>query len=457
MSDKILLAEKLIVPTNLVPLNALNEFLVTMKDSDGQDYNLQFYEHFLTEGVTKFQRGNYKLIQKFWGKHDIEDVRSTVPLSHPITFTKKLYANQEKVVETVLGSNGMGVIQAPPRFGKTVVMTNLTCQLGLKTLFLSHQVDLSKQALKTFWKMTDVLEVEQKLNRVIAGLVTKWEHLDKYDIAFMPYQKFIANEKAWKMLEKYSSSFGLVLIDECHRSNAPRYSEVVSSFNAKWRLGVSATPKIKSKMDIVSQFTIGPIIAKGEADQVPCHVKIVKTGIVIPFRCSNIKTFFLSMYGFLQAHEGRNRFIADYIEAYAKAGHYCIAVSERLAMLKSITAILKQKGVNVTEFHGDVVGTDKSLRERILQDARDGKIQVLMANRNMVLGLDIPRLTTFFNLTPTANPPNYYQEMSRVRTPFPNKVLAYIVDFVDYHPIAEGCLKSRKKVYVEHNFDIEEN
>jgi superfamily II DNA or RNA helicase len=210
-------------------------------------------------------------------------------------------------------------------------------------------------------------------------------------------------------------------------------------------------------MDIVSQFTIGPIIAKGEADQVPCHVKIVKTGIVIPFRCSNIKTFFLSIYGFLQAHEGRNRFIADYIEAYAKAGHYCIAVSERLAMLKSITAILKQKGVNVTEFHGDVVGTDKSLRERILQDARDGKIQVFMANRNMVLGLDIPRLTTFFNLTPTANPPNYYQEMSRVRTPFPNKVLAYIVDFVDYHPIAEGCLKSRKKVYVEHNFDIEEN
>ena len=74
----------------------------------------------------------------------------------------------------------------------------------------------------------------------------------------------------------------------------------------------------------------------------------------------------------------------------------------------------------------------------------------------MVLGLDIPRLTTFFNLTPSSNKPNYYQELSRVRTPFENKLLAYIVDFVDFHPIALGCLKSRKKVYVEQGFEIEE-
>jgi superfamily II DNA or RNA helicase len=456
MSDRIILAEKLIVPTHLVPLNALRDFQATIKDRDAEDYNLQFYEHVLLEGVTKFQRGDEALIKKHWGKCEIIDERSTETLTRPITFTQKLYPNQQIVADVVLKSNGSGVIQAPPRFGKTVVMTYLTCKLGLKTLFLSHQVDLSKQALKTFWRMTDLLEVETEKGRPLAGLVTDWRHLDQFEIAFMPYQKFINNEKSWDKLKEYSSAFGLVLIDECHRSNAPRYSEVVSGFNCRWRIGVSATPKIKSKMDIVSRYTIGPIIVKGEADQVPCHVKIVKTGILIPFRGTNINVFFLAMLDYLQNHEQRNTFIKDYIAAYARAGHYCIAVSERIKMLDSITEMLKKDGFKVAAFHGHAI-KHKSQREQILQDARKGDIQILMANRNMVLGLDIPRLTTFFNLTPSSNQPNYYQELSRVRTPFENKLLAYIVDFVDFHHISLGCLKSRKKVYVQQGFEIEEN
>jgi superfamily II DNA or RNA helicase len=145
----------------------------------------------------------------------------------------------------------------------------------------------------------------------------------------------------------------------------------------------------------------------------------------------------------------------NYIAAYARAGHYCIAVSERIKMLDSITEMLKAEGFKVAAFHNSAI-KNKVHREQILQDARKGDIQILIANRSMVLGLDIPRLTTFFNLTPSANPPNYYQEFSRVRTPFENKLLSYVVDFVDFHTISLGCLQSRRKVYIEHGFEIEE-
>jgi len=455
MTDKITLAEKLYVPTHLVPLNALNDFMATVKGKDGMDLNLQFYEHSLVEGVTKFQRGDVKLIKKHF-KSEIVDNRAAPLLEYPIEFKGKLYPNQQKVVDTILGGDLTGFqLSAPPRFGKTVVMAYLATKLGYKTLFLSHQVDLSKQALKTLWRMTNILDVEAKVGRPLAGIVTDWKHLDKYEICFMPYQKFISNEKSWGMLKKYSSTFGVVFIDESHKSNAPRYSEVVSAFNSKWRIGVSATPKIKSKMDVISRFIIGPIAVYGEADQVPCKVKIVKTGVVIPFRCTNTHTFFLSMLDFLQNHHERNTFMKDYIAAYARAGHYCIAVSERLKMLDSITHMLREEGFKVAAFHNSAI-KNKTHREQILQEARKGNIQILMANRSMVLGLDIPRLTTFFNLTPSANPPNYYQEFSRVRTPFENKLLSYVVDFVDFHTIAQGCLQSRRKVYVEHGFEIEE-
>ena len=453
MIDRPILLDKLYIPTHLVPLNALRDFMATVLDVDGNETNLQFYEHDYEQGVTKFARGDFNLIKKHFGHLNIEDRRANVPLSIPLKFTGKLRPNQEPVVDKVLKSDGYGMISAPPRFGKTVVMTNITCTLGLKTLFISHQIDLSKQALKTFWKMTNILDLEYDANKQLIGIVEDWEDLDRYEVAFMPYQKFIQNEASWKRLRECRDKFGLVFVDEVHRSNAPQYSKVVASFNSKWRLGVSATVKIKSGMDIVSQYILGPIVAKGDAEQIPCQVRIVKTGVVIPFRCVSIKKFFIDMLDFLNNNKERNDFIIEYIAAYARSGHYCIAMSERTKMLDYIAQGLRQKGIAAKAIHRGVVKT-KKLREDLLQQARKGEIQVLVANRSMTLGLDIPRLTTFFNLTPSANKPNYYQDLSRIRTPFENKRLAYIVDFLDYHSVCTGCLNSRKAVYKQNNFEV---
>jgi len=449
--DRPILLDKLYVPTHLVPFNAINDFMATVKDVDGVEQHLHFFEHDYEKGISKFARGDLNLIQKYFP--NFEDHRFEVPIDIPIKFTGKLRPSQQMVVDKVFKSDGFGMISAPPRFGKTVVMTYITCHLGLKTLFLSHQIDLSKQALKTFWKMTNILDLEYDANKQLIGIVEDWEDLDRYHICFMPYQKWIKNEKSWKKLEEYRDKFGLVFIDEVHRSNAPQYSKVVAGFNSKWRLGVSATVKIKSGMDIVSQYVLGPIIAQGMTDQVPCQVRVVKTGVAIPFRCVSIKKFFLDMRDFLSNHKERNEFIIDYIAAYARSGHYCIAMAERTKMLDYIAAGLKQRGIVAQAFHRKTAGT-KTRREGILQAARKGEIQVLVANRSMTLGLDIPRLTTFFNLTPSANKPNYYQDLSRIRTPFENKHLAYIIDFLDYHPVCSGCFNSRKSVYKQNNFEV---
>ena len=451
--DHPILLDKLYVPTHLVPLNALSDFMATVRDVDGEENNLTFFEHDYANGITKFARGDLNLIYKHFGHLEIDDQRSAPQLTIPLNFTGTLRHSQQTVVDSVLRSDGFGMISAPPRFGKTVVMTYLTCQLGLKTLFLSHQIDLSKQALKTFWKMTNVLDIEFDANKQLIGIVEKWGDIERYEICFMPYQKFIKNEKSWEKLKEIRDRFGLVFIDEVHRSNAPQYSKVVSGFNSKWRLGVSATVKIKSGMDIVSQYTLGPIIAKGVTDQIPCQVRVVKTGIIIPYRCTNIKQFFLSMLDFLNNHKVRNDFIIEYIAAYARSGHSCIAMAERTKMLDYIAAGLRQKGIAAQAFHSQVIKT-KKIREEILQKVRSGDIQVLVANRSMTLGLDIPRLTTFFNLTPSSNRPNYYQDLSRIRTPFENKTLGYIIDFLDWHPICKNCLSTRMKVYKENNFEV---
>lgn len=456
MTDKAILASQLEVPTHLVPWEAFDRFKATIKNADGEDVNFQFYAHG-NDNITRFARGDLSLIKKCFRDVEIIDKRATPPMSTPITFTGSLYDNQQRVADIITKGNGFGTVSAPPRFGKTVVMCHVTCKLGLKTLFLSHQIDLSKQALKTFYKMTDIIDLEYEAGRPLIGIVQNWEDLEKYDVCFMPYQKFATGKGAKEALEKYRNQFGLIWIDEAHRSNAKRYSQVVGSFNPKYRHGVSATIEIKSKRHVINNFILGPIVAEGVADQVPCQVRLVNTGVHIPMRASSDKLFFGKMLNFLASHKERNDTLIAWIAAYAEKGHFCIAVADRINMLKYVEEKLKKRGIAAKAFHSKAF-PKKYHREKLLDECRRGEITALIALRSMVVGLDIPRLTAFFNLTPSANQPNYYQELSRVRTPFKEgdyeKKLAYIVDFVDVHPVAKACLNNRQKVYVKERFEI---
>jgi len=455
-TKKAILASKFEIDTFLVPLDTMDRFRATIKDADGEDVNFQFFAHG-DDGITRFARGDLPLIRSCFPHVEIIDKRSTTPMKTPMTFTATLRPNQQEVADKVLKGEGFGTVSAPPRFGKTVVMCYITTQLKLKTLFLSHQIDLSKQALKTFYNFTNIMDLEYEAGRPLIGIVNKWSDIDKYDVCFMPYQKFVMGNNADKILEKYRDEFGLIWVDEAHRSNAPRYSQVVGSFNPKYRHGVSATIEIKSKRHVINNYILGPVIAEGEAEQVRCQAHIIKTGVHIPMRSTSDKFFFGKMLNFLASHKERNDFLVSYIAAYAKKGHYCIAVADRVNMLNYITEKLCDQGIVAQAFHRKAV-PHKQQREQVLMKCRNGEIQVMIALRSMVLGLDIPRLTAFFNLTPSANAPNYYQELSRVRTPYTEegyeKSMAFIVDFADSHPVATACLKNRVGVYKKQKFEI---
>jgi superfamily II DNA or RNA helicase len=455
-TKKAILAAQFEIPTYMVPWDAMDRFRATIKDADGEDVNFQFFAHG-SDDLTRFARGDIPLLKECFPNIDIEDQRSANPMKTPITFTGALRPNQQKVADKVINGEGFGTISAPPRFGKTVVMTHVTCNLGLKTLFLSHQIDLSKQALKTFYNLTDITDLEYEAGRQLIGIVHKWDDLAKYDVCFMPYQKFAVGKGAPEALAEYKNEFGLIWIDEAHRSNARRYSQIVGSFNPKYRHGVSATIEIKSKRHVVNNFVLGPIIAKGVADQVPCQVRLVNTGIHIPMRANSDKLFFGKMLNFLASHKDRNDLIVSWIAAYAERQHFCIAVADRVNMLNYIAEKLRHRGIAAKSFHSKAFPR-KNQREQLLDECRRGEVTVLIALRSMVVGLDIPRLTAFFSLTPSANQPNYYQELSRVRTPFTEgsyeKKIAYVVDFVDIHPVAKACLSNRRKVYLKERFEV---
>jgi hypothetical protein len=117
--DKPTLLDKLYVPTHLVPFNALSDFMSTVKDVEGNENNLQFFEHDYEKGISKFARGDLKLIRKHFGSFGIDDKRASIPLEISLKFSGTLRPNQQTVVDSVLKSDGAGMVSAPPRFGIT--------------------------------------------------------------------------------------------------------------------------------------------------------------------------------------------------------------------------------------------------------------------------------------------------------------------------------------------------
>lgn len=243
------------------------------------------------------------------------------------------------------------------------------------------------------------------------------------------------------------------LVSNCHRASAPRYSAVVGAFNPRYRLGVTGTVERKDQMHLINQYIIGPVVATGLSDQVPCQAHIVHTNIKIPIRGQNNKMFFVQALSYLATNEARNDMLTQYIYQYAAVGHFIMAISDRTSQIKTITAQLKKLGIKAEEYHSSAF-KNKTAREDCLNRIRSGSTQVIVAMRSMTLGLDIPRLTALFNLLPSSNQPNYYQETSRVRTNFPGKEMAHVIDFVDDHYIMEACAKSRMKVYHKHSMEV---
>jgi superfamily II DNA or RNA helicase len=467
--DYAILEHKLIVPAHLVPLNALDAFKVTLKNADEEMVDYVFYDIDYANNLYYFDRGDLGLVQQIFGHLKIEDHRSRPRMESSsvvtetgvgLTFTGTMREKQKDVSDFLVNGFGYGQLKAHPRFGKTVVMTNVTCRLQTKTLFLSHQIDLANQAYERFLQFTNVLDLEYEMGKRVIGVVEKWEDLLELDVAIMPYQKFVSGKNADKWVKKLKNQFGLIFVDESHRGRAERYSQVISGFNSAYRYGVSGTTELKNDVHLLNNHIIGPVVVEGHGDQLPCTVVTYNTGVNVPLRPG--KMFFTMMQNYLSGHDARNNMMLAVVHEYLKAGHTVIAVSDRTGHCDWFTDQVKKLGFSAESYHAKRF-KNKDQREEMLNRVRAGKTQAMFAMRSMVLGLDLPRATVFFNLFPSANAPNYFQEFSRVRTPWTCEVTGYvkergyIVDFRDNHHILKACYKTRRKEYVRNEFEIHDD
>lgn len=195
-----------------------------------------------------------------------------------------------------------------------------------------------------------------------------------------------------------------------HNCKTELYTEVVGRLNAAYRCGVTATPTRKDGMHVVVNDVLGPVIAEGYGEQLNVQWSWQNTGVTIaPF--GNWAT----MWNRLVLKKRRNKKIAEKVVEDVRAGHFVLVTTERIAHIHTLKELIQEIDCDITV--GELYGKTKN-RESFRKAARRGEYQVVIAmNKIVELGYNIPRWSCFHNTLPMTNKENWYQRISRIRTP----------------------------------------
>lgn len=107
--------------------------------------------------------------------------------------------------------------------------------------------------------------------------------------------------------------------------------------------------------------------------------------------------------------------------------------------------------------YGNVIDgkTKKDIREKAIQEVRDGKEKVLFATYGLAKeGLDIPRLDRLILASPHRDKATIIQAVGRIERKFEDKKRPICYDLVDNIQYFQGMYKSRKSYYKKNNNEI---
>jgi superfamily II DNA or RNA helicase len=473
---KIYLRHRLFIPQSLFTPEIRKAFSVVIEnyypefDENGdpieqRDLLIKGYKTH-PNGYVSLARGHLDKVWKvFEHTAQIVDQRVAEPLSFDLKWLGVLLEDgatrgalkpeQERFISDMM-ARGYGMGEAPPRFGKTICMSNITCRAGLKTLVVVHQVELAEQFESEFRRCTNVDQEERRHRRKLIGFCRSFEDFEKYDICITTWNRFHApkpredvDERTQQLqirrgkavaaaINRLRNSFGLVLVDEAHRAASACFSSVVGQFNPWYRFGVTATPDRKDQLDAVIKLIVGPVVTRADEQKVLLRVRPVYTGFVPHF------TRWHAYEAQIARDARRNKLALSLVEKDVKAGHSVVVVCKRTKHILEFTQALVARGIRAEAFW-----SGQKDRKGLLVRARKGQTQVVVAYRGMLLGINVPRWSSMHILSPGNNAPNHVQEMARVRTIMDGKRYAVLRDYLDACGASNGCYRTRHRVYTD--------
>ncbi|MFZ5775044.1 MAG: DEAD/DEAH box helicase [Thermodesulfobacteriota bacterium] len=388
---------------------------------------LRFYAE---EGETlRFPRGFANqailLARRFMQRDPaILDLRQSRP-EVTFEFQGELRPYQQKALDGMLRRD-FGVLEAGTGSGKTVIALAIIARRRQPTLVLVHTKELLHQWAE---RARAFLDVEP-------GLIGDG-HFD-----IKPLTIAIVNS-ARRRLDDLPNHFGQIVVDECHRVPATLFTEVVTAFDCRYSLGLSATAFRRDGLTSLIHLYLGDPVHK--VDKNHLH----ESGAVLRPEFIQRATAFRYVYrGNYQAlmkaltgNQARNQLIVQDILMESQAGNGIIlVVSDRVKHCEELASLLAAGGGHAEVLTGQLPAEQ---RTALVEAIQQGRVSVLISTVQLIgEGFDCPGLTTLFLTTPIKFSGRLLQVVGRVLRPAHGKQ-PKVYDYVDPVGVLTASAQSR--------------
>ena len=225
-------------------------------------------------------------------------------------------------------------------------------------------------------------------------------------------------------------------MDEGHRCPSKTFLEVVTAFDCKYMLGLSATPWRRDGLTRLIWFYLGDKVHEVNGQHLidqghicRAFVETVETEFITDFDGS---TEYSKMLSELCLDHSLNELVAKYaaIEKEKNTG-ICLILSDRKAHCDDLQGALGKMGIASGILTGEVGKNDRAL---LLNSLRSGDIRILIATGALIgEGFNLPEISSVVLATPVKFTGRLIQYVGRALRPAPGKGHARIFDFVDSH------------------------
>lgn len=393
---------------------------------------------------------------------------------------------QKEIIDLLI-KDKQGWICLPCGGGKTTTGVLAAVSIGQPTLVLVHTTDLQDQWIATFRR---------------AGIAAR----RATDVALKPGDFVVGTVQGLKGATTLLSSVGCLITDECHRTPANSFLEIIDQCPARYRWGFTATPKRADGQEFLLDMVFGPCLFTMTALELIDLGYLLRPTIIPVFtgwsptkehyrwfvRCGcggstetnwvswrvNKNATCANVLSETGPRGGRNRRVcglpliediaqatrgdlewatcltalsenADRIAIIQKLGYWVLISKRRLLVLVArkgagvtISGSLRAAGLKSSAVSGDTPD-----REGRIRSFRLGIIDSMVATSLADEGLDVPELDTVISANPSKDSGKAQQRAGRACRPAGKPPI--IFDLVDDHHTFKRHWRDRKSAYIE--------
>jgi len=380
------------------------------------------------------------LTQDLGREFDIEDLRVSPEAEKDWPAGKVVLrsGDQEPAVRMLM-SHDNGFLSAPAGSGKTIMGLETARRTGLKALWLTHGKELKDQAIE---RAEEFLEIPREKIGKLHG--KDWTIGEQLTVGMIPTLRK-------RDLSEIKNEFGIVIVDEAHHVPSATFLNVIDKFNAHYLYGLTATAYRRDSLDAVMFNAIGPTVSRIEHFDLFENEHLMKP--IIRRRMTGWvphEAHAMRYHDFMEAMvvaKQRNSLIVEDVVQECRPGNTCIVLVERTKHAEVLTDMLKEQGILCEFVVGSVDVEDndsskskkkrkkaipKEIRNQIMSDFRQGKLQVLVATYDLLAeGFDYRPLNRLFMATPIKWKGTVVQAIGRIQRPHEKKKDAVVYDYVD--------------------------